>query len=678
MKSFIPLILFSVSAQLQAATTLTLEPYAVPSIPALFEEFSASETVENQKPVDVAEILAREIASVAYVRKGPVAGDFLLRGLGRDNVLVSLDGGRTCGACPNRMDPPAFHVSSARIDSISVRTGPFDVEEGGVVGGLVRVSTGADVAENYVETSLFGGSFNTFDASALGGFTSDALQASGALDYRQGDPYKDGDGNLVTDAPKGPASYKPADRDRTAYSIFGGDARAVLSTENAEWIASGGVNLADDVLYPGLRMDADYDRSYRGGLTYQRNQAVPIADTWAAQFSASTVDHRMDDRFRLSSASQPAWRQRGYMMRTDAETLFWSARLRANKDTGSVIWNYGTGFDERIWDADNTIMNVNNDMLPDVVTRSVNLWVNAAWEINEWDLEAGGRLEGARSEARDSLAYLQSVRGNDSNAQEDLLPSGYLMARHPVVENQWIQFGLGHGERLPDPQERYIQLRHPNPMMPDWIGNPDLKPVTNTEFQARIGGDVGDFDYTFGTFYAYLADFVYLASLPGSAKRVRTYENIDAELYGIDASIGWQISDPFRIDASIAWQKGRKLTLSSGNDDRDLGEIPPLSGRLAGVWTPLEELSVTAEGIFADAQEDLDEDLGEVRIAGYALLNLRLSWEVNETIRIGTGVDNVFDKNYAVHNAYLRDPFSAGVVVNEPGRFLYLRVAARF
>lgn len=36
------------------------------------------------------------------------------------------------------------------------------------------------------------------------------------------------------------------------------------------------------------------------------------------------------------------------------------------------------------------------------------------------------------------------------------------------------------------------------------------------------------------------------------------------------------------------------------------------------------------------------------------------------------------DKTYAVSNAFVRDPFRAGVVVNEPGRFFFLRAGLEF
>jgi len=666
------------AAIVNSVAAMTLQPHAVPAVSSLFEEGAVAESVERQKPVDLAEILSREMASVAYIRKGPVAGDFLLRGLGRDNILVTLDGGRTCGACPNRMDPPAFHVGTSRIESVWVRPGPFDVEEGGVVGGIVRLQTEAQFAEDFLDTSLFGGAFSTMAANAAGGILLDSGQISGGIDYRRGDPYKDGNGDLVTRAPKGPAAYRPANLDRTAYEIFGGDFSASRFSEDAEWILNGGFNAADDVLYPGLRMDADYDRSGRLGLSYQRNKASDFADRWAVQLSGSTVDHLMDDGYRVSSASAPMWRERGYMMRTKADTRFLAARLRAEKDTGSISWLYGVGYEDRNWDADNVLMNVRNDMIPNVVNRSLSAWANATWQMSDWDLEAGARIEVARSYARDSLAFLESVRGPTSNQQDDILPSGYLLARRSLVDNLWLQLGIGHGERLPDPQERYINLRNPNAMMPSWVGNPDLDPVTNTEFQARMGGTAGSIDYSAGGFYAYLGDLIYLASLPDSTQPIRTYENIDAELYGFDADIGWQVIEEIRLEAGLAWQQGRKLTLASGNDDRDLGEIPPLSGRIAGVWSPIDSVDITAEGLFADAQNDLDTDLGEVRINGYAVMNARAAWEINEVFEVGVGVDNVFDENYALHNAYLRDPFSAGVVINEPGRFWFLRVAASF
>jgi len=41
-------------------------------------------------------------------------------------------------------------------------------------------------------------------------------------------------------------------------------------------------------------------------------------------------------------------------------------------------------------------------------------------------------------------------------------------------------------------------------------------------------------------------------------------------------------------------------------------------------------------------------------------------------------VDNVFDQTYAVSNSFVRDPFNSGIIVNEPGRFVFVRAGLEF
>ena len=42
---------------------------------------------------------------LAKIRKGAIANDTLMRGLGHDNLNILVDGGRIYGACPSSMDP---------------------------------------------------------------------------------------------------------------------------------------------------------------------------------------------------------------------------------------------------------------------------------------------------------------------------------------------------------------------------------------------------------------------------------------------------------------------------------------------------------------------------------------------------------------------------------------------
>jgi len=68
---------------------------------------------------------------------------------------------------------------------------------------------------------------------------------------------------------------------------------------------------------------------------------------------------------------------------------------------------------------------------------------------------------------------------------------------------------------------------------------------------------------------------------------------------------------------------------------------------------------------------------------GYTLVNLRVKHELSRHFDITAGVDNVFDKTYAVTNTYkdltlLFDGAGNVMLTNEPGRYFYVNTAYRF
>ena len=70
-------------------------------------------------------------AGLWRLRKGGIANDVVLRGLQSRDLNVLIDGQRVYGACPNHMDPAAFHVDFAEVDRVEVGKGPFDVKNQG-------------------------------------------------------------------------------------------------------------------------------------------------------------------------------------------------------------------------------------------------------------------------------------------------------------------------------------------------------------------------------------------------------------------------------------------------------------------------------------------------------------------------------------------------------------------
>ena len=674
------LLFISSAALFSSAPIIELNPFRVSGTPTGPEEIHSGANLALAKPVDLAEILSRHSVSFTHVRKGPVAGDFLLRGLGQENVQVTLDGCQIQGACPNRMDPPAFHVSTQNIRRVIVRSGPFDVENGGHIGGTVRVETGLDPDAPRLQTVGYVGSFDSLGAGVQGQLWSDSGRVGGTFFYQEGGVYKDGSGRRFTGAPGGMNAYLPGVENGRAFQVWNASVNTEVPLGSGEIQASVGVNDARDVLYPGLRMDGIKDVSRRARLAYQHTEAVPLADEWEIRVSGSWVEHDMTDTFRRSSRMNPAFARRGFMMRTEAETSVGEIAFAADKEMNEWDLRFGVDYREIRWTADNIIMNQRNDFLPSTLTRRGGIWGSGLSRAGEWDIEVAGRFDVGSTEARRDISFLQGIQNTTTNQQTDILPAGYVLASRPLTENYRIEAGLGHGHRQPSGQERYQQLNHPNPMMVNRLGDPDLNPMRSTELRLGLENQGEKFSWRGGVFHSWLTDYIYPVGRPNPDPQqggTNTFANIDARLYGAELTAAVDWTELLRTEAGLSWQEGRKSTLATGMTERVLGEIPPLQGRLAGIVGD-EKLSFLVESLFADRQTRIDREVGEQRISGWVVLNFQAHWQINEKVGLSGGVDNVLDREFATNNAFVRDPFSAGVVVNEPGRFAYLRATVEF
>jgi len=663
---------------LSAETVFTLSPHTVvaPRLAGLAQVVEG-ETLRESKPIDLASVLAQEIPSVALARRSPLAGDLVLRGLTRDNVLITVDSTKTFCACPNRMDPPAFHVSSQQIEGVTIRQGPFSVEQGATVGGVIFVQTREPTADPYARAYGFAGSYDYWATGlTLGGDLGlDNLRGEAGLYLQAGGVYEDGDGVPFTRFAG--TNYRPEFQDADAFDVVTAEVKAAFDLQDGMTLEVGyGYQDATDVLYPGLRMDATVDTMHRGGIGLNWQVAGDWADRAGIAFTYSTVDHEMVDTFRLSSQMNPTFIERGYMMRTLADNVFIGVSLEAKKQVDRQAWRYGLDLESRHWDADNVLRTLENTMIPDVETRSLAAWGVYEKRVGAWSLEAGGRLTVAESEAGDDITFLRNLRGTTTNTQNETLLAAYLLTERELSQDWQLFAGLGYGSRLPDPQERYINLNRPG-TNPDWIGNPDLDPVKNTELQLGVKGMVGPSVWHASLFHSWLDDMIYLAALDPALGRATTYENVDARLYGFSVEGLLPLGEGWQLQAGLAWQEGEKTSRPSTATNDVLGEIPPLRGQLGLMWAS-ERFNARAQ---LQTQADLDRvdpDVCEQTLDGWTTLQLMAVYELSPHWQLSGGIDNLTDEGYAVANAFVRDPFRSGVIVREPGRFIYMRLTATY
>lgn len=630
---------------------------------------------------DAGEALAL-LPGLEKVRKGGIANDVSLRGQKGDSLAVRIDGHALHGACPNRMDPPAFHIDFAEIERIVVHRGPFDAATGGLAGSVDILSSKPEPGL-HVDLLAAAGAFGYLAPSAAVTWATDRWSLKGGLSSRRGDAYEDGDGRSFTELLplSAPAAYRAAARDERAFDVATGWA-------GIGWIPRAGTRLEIEAtrqdsgsqLYPYLQMDASRDDATRARATYRAEGLGDRVVSIVGSLGWSRVEHDMDDRHRISSATAP----RAYSMLTQAESEDWSARGEVALDGGLAI---GVEGQRRDWSAFTSMAGMGyraQASLPGVRLDGTALYAELVRPVGgRVTVEAGLRAERTQTDADPALAntelYYAYHRTRSTSADDTLLSGNAGVVFRP--QERWeLTARLGTAERAPDPQERYFALRR---MGTDWVGNPGLAPPRQTQLDlgARFHNDRVTIDLT--GWAARLddaitvVDGVRLEMVPGVMNgHARTYINHDARMWGAEATVFAPLGKQLALQASVAWLRGsRDLDPLSGVVDRDLPELTPLSGSLALRWQP-GRWYAELEGVAAGEQTRVDSGLNEAPTPGWAIANLRAGVELGRFWLTG-GVDNLFDRTYREHLSYQRDPFRAGVAVPEPGRSFTLSVRYR-
>ncbi len=91
--------------------------------------------------VGLAELLEDSEPGLALVRRAGMSNDVVMRGLGGDDVSVTLDGRKIYCACSNRMDPPLSHATAEVAAKVEVAAGPFSLKRAGSLAGHVNVTS---------------------------------------------------------------------------------------------------------------------------------------------------------------------------------------------------------------------------------------------------------------------------------------------------------------------------------------------------------------------------------------------------------------------------------------------------------------------------------------------------------------------------------------------------------
>jgi len=629
--------------------------------------------VRESAAKDVGEAVSN-LEGIWKIRKGGIANDVVLRGFQQSNVNVLIDGVRVNGACPNHMDPSAFHVDFSEIETVRVTKGPFDMRNQGSLGGTIEVVAKKPAGGLHIEPNLGAGSFGFFNPSLTAAFSTEKFYGLAGYSYRRSDPYIDGSGKPVTDY----ANYTIAGRDNRAFDVntgwtkFGATLPRNQTLDFAYTRQQGGMTL-----YPYLQMDALYDNADRASASWSIRELTGVVRQVNAQGYFSQVKHWMTDELRATSVGAP----RGYGMATFASTKVLGGRIEVELP-GTLVGIEGY---RRGWGAVNTMrmsgMYMDQPSMPDVGMLVGGLYVQHHRNFGRLKTTAGARLDAASSSAlSDSLNtdIYWAYQGTRSRSVGDLAPSGMFWLTYALRSGLELFGGLGSTVRLPDPQERYFALKRSGS---DWVGNPSLEPTRNNETDLGVNIRAGRFSLRPTGFYSHLNNFIALHSQavrymePGIMnKAARSYENVQARIYGGEVSYSVGFGRSILMAGGVSYARGVEYAKPAAGIPRvNIAEMPPLKSRTSLRYGN-RLFFVEVEGRAVARQDNVDPSLREQPTPGYGLMGVRGGIH-HKRVNLIVGVDNLLDRFYYDHLSFQRDPFRTGVRIPDPGRSLYLNLS---
>lgn len=676
------------SEALPTVTLPAITVYApVVSTPILGTAATLKRSDINSKQVamsDTATILTK-ISGINVQSAGGISNLPVIRGLADNRLRILVDGVDSIASCPNSMNSPLSYIAPSAVAEATVYAGVTPVSVGGnSIGGTIIVDTAEPVfsADSTLVSSGEVGAFyrsngNSYGANLSTTLADDTFSLTYKGSYAQSDNYKAG-GDFKSYTATGNPNQSLA-KDEVGSTAFESKNQSLdIAYKNGDHLLQGTYlwQRVPKELYPNQRMDMldnQLDRinlRYKGELNWGQLEA---------QAYTENVEHYMnfgdDKQFLYGDAV-------GMPMYTDSETI--GANLKGiidvtNQGTVTVGAEYQDYTLNDLWPASGTMMMSPNEFQNINNGQRQRIGVYGEWEkpiTPKWTTQIGARYERIRTSADEVSGYntiMMTNQGRDSaifNASDRSSTDHNIdvtaIARYDIDAQRSVELGAAHKDRTPSLYERYTWSTWPmaaimNNTVGDgngYFGDPNLRPEKSNTLSATFDwrSNEGSWGIKSTPYYSQIDDYIdavqwnSAANTPAANQtanryNVLRYTNQDARIYGIDITADRDLANNawgyWGLSGSLSYSNGKNKDTGS-----DLYNIMPLNGSVAlhhensGWKNQIEVVGVTAKN-------KVSEPRNEIKTSGYGLLNLSTGYQWQD-IRIEAGIDNVFDKNYAL------------------------------
>jgi len=656
---------------------------------APFISYQVSKEMMQVAPTrDVGDYL-RSIPNVGGIRKGGGAIDPVVRGFKFSQLNVVMDGGMKIeNGCPNRMDPVTAHVEVEELAKINVVKGPFLLNYGPSMGGVIDLQT--EDPHPYAKFEIHGNALFGYETnwegakehfSLYGGNSKIYFLANGG--YRKFGDYSSGASEGVS------TTYNTSFR---KYN-YGAKVGYVISKKQ-NFLLSYNESHGRDVMFPALTMDEKSDDTRMMSMDYAIKNLPGTIKSLDVKVYRSDVHHVMDN------SNRTTWEAK--QMVADVDAINTGGKAMMGMKVKSHNLSAGLDFENIYKDGVRTMTML---MMGTTSTKRFNLWNKALIRnaglfagyntvIKSFALDAALRVDFNYADSEDTLVLIKNgVEYFNETSSQFVNVSANLGVTKYLTDNFAVSLALARGTRSPNMLERYIKLLSVGYDNYDYLGNPQLKPETNNEVDLTFkysDPKLGSI-YVNG-FYSYVKDYISAKMLPSSvvmpatlgAPGVKQYVNVDkATFTGFE--VGYTSPQSYKLGVNIvaAMTYGQipevtKYIITSGQVTGDtllkndaLPEIPPFETTISVNYRLLNgKLVPKISYRLVAAQNHVSEAFYEPVTPGFSLLNFSVAYTITKNININAGANNIFNVSYYEH--LNRKIVGSTEKLYEPGRTFFV------
>jgi iron complex outermembrane receptor protein len=223
--------------------------------------------------------------------------------------------------------------------------------------------------------------------------------------------------------------------------------------------------------------------------------------------------------------------------------------------------------------------------------------------------------------------------------------------------------GIAQKYRSPSYQERYLWLPlEATAGLADgftYTGNIELDAEVSRQVEAGFDFNHQSFTVSPRIFYSKVSDYIQgtPSEVAPAVMFVRMmnanngsnnpeplqFNNVDAELYGIDLDWAWTLNNHWSLTGIVNYVRGKRDDI-----DDNLYRIAPANTSVSLNYAA-DNWAGSVESILYAKQDNVSATNAEKETAGYGVVNMRGSWQALEALQLSAGVDNLFDRGFEDH-----------------------------